>query len=167
MKNHSEAELRNLRQVFGEDLQFDAEGNPIEKGVGSKSQPLVFPTSKPSSAPKPEQIDFLRKMVAAAGNVDLAREFETFLKWREANPNQTVLNIPIELLISNPASTSPINSQKVAAFRAKLRAGDIAPPICVEARSDDFYLVREGHHRAEAARLEGRQTIRAEIKTSR
>ena len=65
-KQYSETEMRSIRTTFGENVTFDDEGNPIEQGIGSQLQPQVRPTSKPSLAVKPEQIEFLRRWLPLA-----------------------------------------------------------------------------------------------------
>jgi hypothetical protein len=100
---------------------------------------------------------------AAANSPELAREFERFLKWREENPAQAqaILEIPIADLVPDPFHPG-LETQKVDAFRGRLRAGDIAPPITVK-QTDAGYQIIDGHHRADATRCERRQVIRAKF----
>jgi len=164
MKTYSEAEMRSLKIVYGNDITFDEEGNPIERGVGSKFQAQPFPTSTPSTGPKAEHLEFLRKMVASTGNAQLMHEFEKFLRWRDADAinRASVLEIPIEKIIYG--QSNPTIPETVHKYRQMLRAGSIAPPVEVSIIGDgSSFRLQAGHHRLAAAREEGRRTIRAMI----
>jgi hypothetical protein len=158
---YSETEMRELKTVFGENVTFDKDGRPIEQGIGSGLQPKVFPTLKPPGGVKPVELEFLRKMVAATASKALQLDFERYLAWREAHPEQTTVEILTELLTSLPDPA--LDPEKVRVFRGRLRAGDIPPPISVRKIADGQYAVIEGRHRIAAARDEGRKTVRAEI----
>jgi len=77
-------QLSAEEQVFGVGFQRDANGNPIEVGIGSAHQRRVFPTEKPPTAPTKDQLTLLHRMVAATGNASLAKDFQEFLAWRNA-----------------------------------------------------------------------------------
>jgi hypothetical protein len=162
MKTYTENELREIKNVFGEDVTFDKDGNPVEQGVGGPLQPRVFATKKAPGGVKPAELEFLRKMVAAVGNAELSRDFERYLAWRRAHPEQTTVEIPLEMLTSSPGHPG-IDSEKLLQFRARLRGGDIPPPISVRKIADDRFRIEDGHCRTQAARDEGRRTVRAEI----
>jgi hypothetical protein len=164
----TDAEKENYERVFGFDVKFDENGKPIEQGIGSPSQPNANPTSKPSTAVKPEQLEFLRKMVAACNSPTLAKDFEQFLRWRERDAihRASVVEIAVEQII-NPGLSKPQQTEprKIDLYRQKLRAGLLAPPIKVSviAGSNNLFQLADGTHRLQAARLEHRQYIRAEI----
>jgi hypothetical protein len=126
-------------------------------------QPKVFPTLKPPGGVKPAELEFLRRMVFATSSKALQLDFERYLKWREAHPEQTTVEIPLEILTSAPGHPG-IEAEKIHAFRSRLRAGDIAPPILVKDKdATGQYVILKGHHRVAAARDEGLRTVRAEI----
>ena len=166
MKSYSEREMRDLKTVFGEDLVFNEAGEPIEKGIGSPSQLTPHPTSKPSTAVKPEQIEFLRKMVAACNSPLLQKEFEAFLRWREQDAlnRAAVVEISVDAIVNNAmAQPQPLDQRKVDGYRQKIRAGAIAPPIQVSQLSEGLFRIQDGWHRLAAARAEHRQFVRCEI----
>ena len=165
MKTYSEAEMRNFKTVFGDDVTFDEEGNPREAGIGSPSQLTPHPTSKPSTAVKPEQLEFLRRMVAATASPVLVKEFEAFLRWRERYPeNAAVVEISVDAIVNNAmAQPQPLDQRKVDEYRQKIRAGGIAPPIQVSRLSEGLFRIQDGWHRLAAARAEHRQFVRCEL----
>jgi hypothetical protein len=162
----TDAERENYERVFGFDVTFDENGTPNERGIGSPSQKTVHPTNKRSLAVKPEQIEFVRKCVAAANSPILAKEFEAFLRWRERDAinRAAVVEVPVNQIVnSGLAQPQKTDEQKVNLYRQKLRAGLLAPPIQVSVLSTNLYRVVNGWHRLSAARLEHRQYIRCEI----
>lgn len=163
MKPYTENEMRQIRRVYGEDVTFDENNEPQERGIGSPSQSRPNPTSKPSNAPRPEQLVFLHKMVAAAGSAELVRDFARFMAWRKAHPADCILEMPIELLATNPAHPG-LDQQKLHQFRGRLRNGDIAPPVLIKDKNaEGQYLILDGHTRVAAARDEGRKFVRSRI----
>jgi hypothetical protein len=156
MKVYNENELRNIKTVFGENVQFDENNEPVQHGIGSSRQPKAWPTEKPSTAPRPEQLDYLGKVIASAGNESLLHDFTRFMAWRKANPAECILEMPVALLTSWPGH-SGIDPEKVRVFRGKLRGGEVAPPITVrDKNAEGFYEIVEGHNRVAAARDESR-----------
>jgi hypothetical protein len=165
-KQMTDAEMENYRNVFGYDVEFDENGDPKERGIGSPSQPHANATEKKSLAVKPEQIEFVRKCVSASNSPTLVREFEAFLRWRarDAINRAAIVEVPVDQIInSGLAQPQKTDQRKVDLYRQKLRAGLLAPPIQVSVISNNLYRVVEGWHRLSAARLEHRQYIRAEI----
>ena len=115
---------------------------------------------------KPEQLEFLRRMVAACNSPILAKEFEAFLRWREQDAvnRAAVVEIPVEAIVNNNmAHPQPLDNRKVDLYRQKIRAGEAAPPIQVSRLSDGLFRIQNGWHRLAAARAEHRQFIRCEI----
>lgn len=164
MKVYNESELRELKTVFGEDVKFDKDGRPIEQGIGGPLQPEPFPTERPSVAPRPEQLDYLGKLVASVGSEQLLHDFSAFMAFRKAHPADCILQMPVELL-TNWSGHPGIDPEKVRIFRGRLRNGDIAPPITVRDKNPQtgLYEIVEGHNRAAAARDESRKFVRAII----
>jgi hypothetical protein len=164
MKTYTEAELKSIRTVFGEDVEFDPNtGLPIEKGVGSAAQPDALPTSAPSLSPKPEQLTTLHRIVASIANAELMRDFDRFIAFRTEHPETCILDLPLNL-IENDSSHLALDPQKLNLYRSMLRAGKRPLPISVhEKNADGAYGLIEGHYRTESARLENHKTIRAEI----
>jgi len=164
MKKYTQAELKEIRTVFGESVEFDPNtGLPIEQGVGSPSQPLPNPTSKPSLSPKPELLITLHRIVNSMGNAELSRDFDRFIAWRNENPEQQILDMPLEVIVNDPSHLA-LDETKVNLFRSWLRAGKFPLPISVHPKNaDGVYQIIEGHYRTESSRRENHKTIRAMI----
>jgi hypothetical protein len=164
MKTYTQAELKDIRTVYGEDVTFDpVTGLPIEQGVGSPSQPLPNPTSKPSLSPKPELLITLHRIVNSMGNAELSRDFDRFIAWRNENPEQQILDMPLELIVADPSHLA-LDEAKVNLFRSWLRAGRFPLPVSVHPKNaDGVHVLIEGHYRTEAARRENHKTIRASV----
>jgi hypothetical protein len=75
-----EDHLTPEERVFGVGYKRDADGMPVEAGIGSPSQPRANPTVAASSKPSDEQWTFLHRMVAAA-SPEIQRQFQEFLKY--------------------------------------------------------------------------------------
>lgn len=167
MKTYTQTELKEIRNVFGQDVQFEHEtGLPIEVGIGSRSQPLVNPTSKPSLSPKPELLVTLHRIINSMGNAELSRDFDRFIVWRNENPEQQILDMPLEMIVADPDHLA-LDETKLNLYRSWLRAGRFPLQISVHPKNaDGVYQIIEGHHRAEAARRENHKTIRASVKKS-
>jgi hypothetical protein len=163
-KIYSEQELAGIRRVFGENVQFSSDtGLPIEQGVGSPSQLLPNPTSKPSLSPTPEQLTTLHRIVASMGNAELSRDFDRFVAYRKEFPDQQILDMPLELVVADPGHLA-LDETKVNLFRSWLRAEKRPLPISVHPKNaDGIYQIIEGHYRVASARLENHKTIRASI----
>ena len=73
--------MSDHERVFGVGVKFDAEGKPVEVGIGSKLQKKPFPTQRASTT-TPEQMDMLHKWIAQVGSPDLRKEYLEFLSWR-------------------------------------------------------------------------------------
>lgn len=164
MTTYTQAELKEIRVVFGEDVTFDpVTGLPQEAGIGSPSQPLVNPTSKPSLSPKPEQLTTLHRIVASMANPELMRDFDRFIAFRDEHPETCILDLPLAQIGNDPSHLA-LDPQKLNLFRSWLRAGRRPLPISVhDKNADGVYVLIEGHYRTESARLENHKTIRAEI----
>ena len=74
-----------------------------------------------------------------------------------AKPNSgQMLMVPIDRL-----TCPPVVDATVEKYRAKLRSGTLPPSILVQADGTGGWLVRNGAHRAAAAKLEGASHIEA------
>ena len=164
MKTYTQSELKSIRTVFGEDVTFDPEtGLPVEQGVGSPNQPSVNPTSAPSLSPKPEQLTTLHRIVASMANPELMRDFDRFIAFRNEHPETCILDLPLNLIANDPSHLA-LDAHKLNLFRSWLRDGRRPLPISIhDKNADGVYVLIEGHHRTESARLEGLKSIRGEI----
>jgi hypothetical protein len=165
MKTYTSEELKSIRTVFGEDVEFDPNtGLPQEKGIGSKAQPDPHPTAPPPKGVKPASIEWLRRLVAACNDIQMQTEFERFLVWMNEDVlhRASILEIPIDYVVS-PEQSNPIDPDTVHLYRSMLRGGKIAPPVEVTTYGEGLFQLQDGHHRLKAARAEGRRTIRAVI----
>lgn len=78
----------------------------------------------------------------------------------ERHPGR-IMDVPVDAVCSAPWSVG-----RLARCRELLAAGKVAPPVDlteVRVGREVFYLLTDGNHRTEAARLAGHETIRAEV----
>ena len=80
--------MSDHERVFGVGVKFDAEGKPVEVGIGSKFQKKPFPTQRASTT-TPEQMDMLHKWSAQVGSPGLRKEYLKFLSWRRQRDQTT------------------------------------------------------------------------------
>jgi hypothetical protein len=87
-----EDHLTPEERVFGVGYKLDADGMPVEAGIGSPSQPKAFPTTRPAQGEqdqKKDQLIFLHRMVAASGDMEMTRLFGEFLQWLKTKDQTT------------------------------------------------------------------------------
>lgn len=112
------------QHVFGHDVQFDVDGKPIEKGIGSLHQP------KPNVFVKPEP-EVVRDREIAAAHAE--HETATTVKQSELEHADTVLK----------AKLAQIESKFVAAKSAQEPVAPSGPPTAEEEAAFEAEVNRE------------------------
>jgi ParB family transcriptional regulator, chromosome partitioning protein len=132
-----------------------------------KTAPGQLMASLPLLAEKERELDVLRQRIEeleAGATVESSEEIELLKKeLSEAQQSKGAIDIPLIELHEVPGRRRHMPAEKYAELRENLRHNKLIHPVVVLARSEGGFEILSGHHRTDAFRELGRQSIRCVV----
>jgi ParB family transcriptional regulator, chromosome partitioning protein len=132
-----------------------------------KTAPGQLMASLPLLAEKERELDVLRQRIEeleAGATGGSAEEIQLLKKeLAEAQQSRGAIDIPLTELHEMPGRRRHMPAEKYAELRENLRHNKLIHPVVVLPRSEGGYEILSGHHRTDAFRELGRESIRCVV----
>ncbi|RFU44463.1 ParB/RepB/Spo0J family partition protein [Paraburkholderia sp. DHOC27] len=134
-------------------------GNRPPASTAPKTGPGQFLAAMPILAEKEEELERANAALEAseATSASLREQLEQALS--QGNPAGTAVMIPLSKLHEVPGRRRYMSPEKYAELRENIRNNDLINPVVVLPREDGDFDIWSGHHRTDAHRDDGRETV--------